>query len=194
MSDLLSPPPIPRPDLVSAAIVRQSLAGLAGREDELTTGLYRHLFELLPEIRGLAAADVVAERTRLWHAFLASAQLVSVQSLSDPAGLEERLEALGESHHQRGLQEEHLQYLAHAMVRTLRDVIGGGWSTRLSSAWISVLSWAIAHMVRGARRAQDREEAQPGSAEPGRPGPDGHGSATGAAGGSGGGLGSAGRR
>lgn len=144
---------IPRPDAGSAHLVQQTVAHLAGRELELTEGFYNHLFAMLPEVRAMFPDDMADQRVRLLKALLAT-----VDSLHDPAGMEASLQQLGEVHYYRGLQDDQYQYVAHALVRTIRDILPGDWSTWLSSAWISVYSWMIAHMVVGAKRARAREE------------------------------------
>jgi hemoglobin-like flavoprotein len=157
MSDLALPE-ITRPDAHSARMVQRSIAHLAGRELQLTEGFYRHLFAMLPEARALFPEDMAEQRGRLLQALLSS-----VQSLHDPAGMEARLQALGEIHYYRGIADDQYQYVGHALIRTVRDVVPADWSTWLSSAWISVYSWMIQHMVVGAKRA--RTHAESGSAE-----------------------------
>lgn len=157
MSDL-TPPEIARPDADSARMVQRSIAHLAGRELQLTEGFYRHLFAMLPEARALFPDDMAEQRGRLLQALLSS-----VQSLDDPEGMEARLQALGEIHYYRGIADDQYQYVGHALIRTVRDVVPADWSTWLSSAWISVYSWMIQHMVVGAKRA--RAHAESGSAE-----------------------------
>jgi hemoglobin-like flavoprotein len=157
MSDL-TPPEIARPDADSARMVQRSIAHLAGRELQLTEGFYNHLFAMLPEARALFPDDMAEQRGRLLKALLSS-----VQALDDPAGMEARLQALGEIHFYRGIADDQYQYVGHALIRTVRDVVPADWSTWLSSAWISVYSWMIQHMVVGAKRA--RAHAESGSAE-----------------------------
>jgi hemoglobin-like flavoprotein len=154
---------IPRPDAESARMVQLSIRRLAGREQELTAGFYRNLFAMLPAVRPLFPEDMAEQRTRLLTALLAS-----VDSLDDPAGMESRLQALGAIHYQRGIADDQYQYVAHALVRTVRDVVPGDWSTWLSSAWISVFSWMIAHMVLGAQLARARAEAGARQPDPAR--------------------------
>ncbi|HET9658482.1 MAG TPA: globin domain-containing protein [Kineosporiaceae bacterium] len=136
-------------------MVQQSIQRFHGREMELTTGFYSHLFSMLPAARALFPEDMAEQRVQLLKALLAS-----VDSLvHDPAGMEIRLQALGGVHYQRGIADDQYQYVAHALVRTVRDVMPGDWSTWLSSAWISVYSWMISHMEAGARQARQRDEA-----------------------------------
>ncbi len=155
MSDFLLQVDVPRPDEESARIVQQSVARLGNHLPALGEAFYRHLFAMLPEVRPLFPEEMADQRQRLLQALL-----TSVNSLHDPAAMEGRLQQLGESHYQWGILEDQYQYVAHALVRALRDINAGDWSTWVSSAWISVYSWMIAHMVAGARRARLRDEAR----------------------------------
>jgi hemoglobin-like flavoprotein len=150
----LTPPEIVRPDNDSARMVQESIARLAGREMELTEGFYNHLFAMLPEVRVLFPEDMAEQRVRLLKALLAS-----VDSLHDPEGMEAQLQALGEIHYYWGIADDQYQYVGHALIRTVRDVVPGDWSTWLSSAWISVYSWMTQHMVLGAKRAREYAES-----------------------------------
>jgi hemoglobin-like flavoprotein len=160
MSDLTSPE-IARPDDDSARMVQESIARLAGREMELTEGFYNHLFAMLPEVRVLFPEDMAEQRVRLLKALLAS-----VDSLHDPEGMEAQLQALGEIHYYRGIADDQYQYVGHALIRTVRDIVPGDWSTWLSSAWISVYSWMTQHMVFGAKRAREHVESGVSDAYP----------------------------
>jgi hemoglobin-like flavoprotein len=155
MSELPLVVDVPRPDPESARIVQEFVGRLSNRIPELGEAFYRHLFAMLPEVRPLFPDDMATQRDRLLNALLSS-----VYAIDDPLGMEARLQLLGESHHYRGIREDQYQYVAHALVRALRDTTPGEWSTWMSSAWISVYSWMIAHMVAGARRARLRDEAQ----------------------------------
>jgi hemoglobin-like flavoprotein len=154
-----SSPGIDRPDADSARQVQQSVARLAGREAELSRGFYSHLFAMLPEVRPLFPEDMAEQRVRLLTALLAS-----ISSLDDPVGMETRLQALGEIHYHRGIADDQYQYVGHALIRAIRDVVPGDWSTWLSSAWISVASWMIQHILVGAKRAREQAGSGPAAA------------------------------
>ena len=132
--------------------VRRSIALFAGREHELTQLFYRHLFSMVPEVRQLFPDDMTEQRARLLATLLAS-----VDSLEHPEQMERDLIALGHVHYRRGLEDHQYQYVAHALVRSVRDLIPYDWSSELSSAWIGVYTWMIAHMVAGAQEARAQE-------------------------------------
>jgi hemoglobin-like flavoprotein len=144
---------VPRPDAESTRIVQTAVRRLAPRIPELGEAFYRHLFGLLPEVRDLFPEDMENQRQRLVESLLSS-----VYALHDPAGMEVTLQRLGATHHRRRVKEDHYQYVPHALLRAVRDISPGDFSTWESSAWISVYSWMVAHMVAGARQARLLEE------------------------------------
>jgi len=121
---------------------------------------YHHLFILIPEARRLFNEDMSEQRMRLLSALLAS-----VDSLDDPEQMERSLVHLGSVHYHRGLEDHQYMFVAHALVRSMRDLIPYDWSSELSSAWIDVYAWMIANMVAGAQQTRTRIEA--GLATPG---------------------------
>lgn len=141
--------PIARPETATIRTVQESVTHLAGRQSALVARFYDHLFAMLPETRALFPDDPSGKRVRLVQAMLAT-----VEALDSTEEVEEALQDLGAEHYQMGVQEYQYQYAGHALLRALREVTDDGWSTRHSSAWISVYSWVVSHMVRGARRAQ----------------------------------------
>jgi hemoglobin-like flavoprotein len=144
---------VPRPDAESSRAVQAAVRRLASRIPELGEAFYRHLFGMLPEVKPLFPDDMLDQRQRLVEALLSS-----VYALHDPEGMEITLQRLGATHHRRQVKEDQYQYIPHALLRAVRDITAGEFSTWESSAWISVYSWMVAHMVAGARRARLLEE------------------------------------
>lgn len=155
MSDTALTVTVSRPDVDSTRVVQAAVHRLMPRVTELGVAFYRHLFGMLPEVRPLFPDDMVDQRQRLVEALLSA-----VHSLHDPQGMEVALQQLGETHYHRGVREDQYQYVPHALLRAVRDLAPGNFSTWESSAWISVYSWMVAHMVVGARRARMREEGR----------------------------------
>jgi nitric oxide dioxygenase len=144
---------VPRPDADSSRAVQAAVRRLAPRIPELGEAFYRHLFGMLPEVKFLFPDDMKDQRQRLVESLLSS-----VYALHDPAMMEVTLQQLGATHHRRGVKEDQYQYIPHALLRAVRDITPGDFSTWESSAWISVYSWMVAHMVAGARQARLLEE------------------------------------
>jgi hemoglobin-like flavoprotein len=145
---------IPAPDAESTRAVRVSIRRIAGRESELSELFYQHLFKMIPEVRRLFPDDMTEQRARLLAALLAS-----VDALDDPIRMESDLLAMGEVHYYRGIEDHQYQYVAHALIRSVRELIPYEWSSELSSAWIAVYTWMITHMVTGAQYARAQAEA-----------------------------------
>ncbi|HET9654470.1 MAG TPA: globin domain-containing protein [Kineosporiaceae bacterium] len=129
--------------------VRRSIAALSGVEQQLTEAFFEQLFAMLPQVRELLPEEPAERRVRLLGAMLTAAK-----GLHQPEQLERELQALGALHHSWGITAEQLQYVPHALVRALREVLADRWSSVLSSAWIGVFSWIVDQMAVGARRAQ----------------------------------------
>jgi hemoglobin-like flavoprotein len=148
--------PVARLDQRSIDLVRRSVDGLRGQERHMADLFYGHLFRMVPEARRLFPADMSDQHLRLLEALL-----LAVDGLDDPAAMEARLLSLGEDQFARGVEERHLQYVAHALVRAVRELQPAEWSSSLSSAWIGLYSWMIGHMVAGFRRAGLRASSGP---------------------------------
>ncbi|MEJ2578251.1 MAG: globin domain-containing protein [Kineosporiaceae bacterium] len=161
MSDNPVVPGVPRPDAESTRVVQEAVGRLSDRVPELGVYFYRHLFAMIPEVRPMFPDNMADQRLRLVRALLNA-----VYAIGDPVRAEVELQRLGEIHYYRGVREDQYQYVPHALLRALRDLSPGEFSTWQSSAWISVYSWMTAHMVAGARRAQLREEPRTPGAGP----------------------------
>lgn len=136
------------PTADSARMVAASIAGLAGREVEVSQAFRAYLFSSLPPGRPLTV-DVRGEDVRKFVHVL----LEVMASLDDP-GSAERLEALGARLETCAVPDEYYLLGARALVRSVRDLSPESWSTLLGSSWVSVQSWAVAQMLAGAHRSR----------------------------------------
>jgi hemoglobin-like flavoprotein len=152
-----------RLDPRSVRLVQDSVRLLRGQEQRLAVIFYGHLFELVPEARRLFPADMGEQHQRLLAALLAA-----VESLDDPGRMERELLSLGEEHYHRGVEDHQFQYVAHALIRAVRELLPGDWSSSVSSAWVGLYTWMTTFMVAGSRRARGRalgyDPATPGPA------------------------------
>jgi hemoglobin-like flavoprotein len=147
--DAAAPSRSTRLDHESIEIVRASVKELRGQEDVLAELFYEQLFAMVPEVRVLFPPDMGAQHVRLLEALLST-----IDGLDDPEAMERRLVTLGADHFRRGVAEEQFLYVPHALVRAVRELQQGDWSSSLSSAWIGLYSWMIDHLATGCRAAR----------------------------------------
>ena len=92
---------------------------------------YKRLFELDPEIRTLFEnTDMDAQHTRL----ISSLSAV-VSALDEVETIVPVLSELGRRHADYGVQDRHYETVGDALIWTLRQGLGDGWSLAAEHAW-----------------------------------------------------------
>jgi hypothetical protein len=159
-------PAVPPLDPGLLRVIRESAAQLRGRE-EFTQQLQYDLAMLIPDLAGLRTEDGWVFCERMVRALLWTA------TTDQPAALiAESLRRLGALNWREGFPEAHYVSVAHALVRTVRELSGFEWSTSYASAWISFYQWMRPHLVAGAQWAAAQQAAgRPTAARPAGPPP-----------------------
>lgn len=132
------------PDRESVRLVQTSLSWLADRDTELQASFRTHLFAVLPRARAWFVGGAADRPARL------ASMLLGAVSAVDGLLVKDRLQVLGRLMQSWGIAEEHFQDVARALARSVQDLSGGAWSTRLSSAWVEVYCWMVRQMTAGA--------------------------------------------
>lgn len=141
-------PAVPPLDPRLLRVIRESAAQLRGQEEEFIHQLQYDLATLIPDLAGLRTEDGWVFCERMVRALLWTA------TTDQPAALiAQSLRQLGAMNWQEGFPEAQYVSVAHALVRTVRDLSGYEWSTSYASAWISFFQWIRPHLVAGARQA-----------------------------------------
>ncbi|MFL1380682.1 globin domain-containing protein [Nocardiopsis protaetiae] len=168
---------MPLPDREIIELVRLSCVDVPEGSARLARSFYDNLFEMVPSVRGMFAADIKPQQQRM-----ADALLSVVRHLDDPDEVAHHLRSLGRQHHRElGVQPDHYPYVGRALVRAVSEV-SPTWTSSMSSAWVLVYQWVTAQMLAGAEgddvpptgrrhaqpRAQERPQEQPREQAPGR--------------------------
>ncbi len=142
---------LPPFDPETVKIVRASCAQLPSDQTELAREFYFQLFEMVPQARAMFPEDMTEQNERLLGAILSA-----VRHLDRPEFVEAHLRRWGAEHrHSHHVTNDLYIYVAHALVRALKRILGY-LETRVASAWVAVYEWMAAVMIDGA----DASEAQ----------------------------------
>lgn len=135
-------------------VIRQSADRLAQMEYTFIRQLHYDVTRLIPDAAGTPAADMWAfcermVRSLLWVALTDQPPQVIIDTLRQ-VGARNRFE---------GFPDAQYVSVAHALVRTVRDLSGNDWSASTGSAWISYFMWIKPHLLAGARQAAAEQAA-----------------------------------
>lgn len=145
-----------RPDADTIQIARDSCAAVADRPAALAESFYAHLFDMVPEVRGMFPADMSMQNERMSRALVEA-----VRGADDPAAVERLLQRMGAAHSRNhSVIPEHYPHVGRALVRAVRD-LSPRWSPHVASAWVQVYEWMAAHMVIGAENSTAHTQTLP---------------------------------
>lgn len=114
-------------------LVRDGFAQLAPIAPEAATMFYNNLFAADPSLRRLFHADMAAQGERLM-AMIGSA----VGMLDRPHALLPVLRQLGARHAGYGVQPSHYATVGQALLRTLEQGLGAGFTPAAREAWTAM--------------------------------------------------------
>jgi hemoglobin-like flavoprotein len=112
------------------ALVRESFESLRPIPRGVGRSFYEKLFDLDPSLRALFKGDLDAQ-----GAMFVSALGLAVAGLEDAHSGERPLRDLGQRHAAYGVTDAHFATFREALVRTLRDQIGTGFTEAHAAAW-----------------------------------------------------------
>jgi hemoglobin-like flavoprotein len=116
-------------------VIRESLLRLEPALDLVGTLFLRKLFQLDPSLR--ARFDGPAETQG--RKFMAGLKLTII-SLNHEDGLAPTLKLLGVRHRQLGIKLRHYRIMARALMWTLEQSLGKGFTRETKNAWTALLS------------------------------------------------------
>lgn len=129
------------------SLVRSSWTQLAPIA-ELAGGLfYDRLFEIYPEVRPLFRGDMAAQGRHLM-----SMIDIAVRGLDDLAPLLPAVRDLGARHARYGVVDADYDKVGDALLWTLRQGLGAGFTTPVEEAWTCIYGELAAVMKEGAAK------------------------------------------
>src|SRR5512140_1950804 len=126
------------------ALVKESFDSLRPIPRGVGRAFYENLFALDPFLRALFTDDLDAQ-----GAMFVSALGLAVAGLDDAHAGERSLRDLGARHASYGLTDAHCATFREALVRTLREQIGAGFTEAHAAAWRTAFD-RIGAVMRGA--------------------------------------------
>lgn len=151
------------PDVVR--VIGSSVSRLIEQEGLFIQQLHYDLATLIPALTTLVAGEGWPFCERIVRSVL------WVTMTGEPAPVvAAHLRRVGAANRLEGFPDAKYPSVAHALVRTVRDLSGDSWSTSTGSAWISCFQWIEPHLIIGSQQAALRQRAAQESAQP-PPGP-----------------------
>jgi hemoglobin-like flavoprotein len=114
-------------------LVQSSFTQVAALGEPAAALFYQRLFELDPRLRPLFKSDM-AEQGRKLLAMIATA----VNGLDDLGALVPAVQALGARHRGYGVADQDYETVAAALLWTLEQGLGAGFTPAVKDAWVAV--------------------------------------------------------
>jgi hypothetical protein len=150
------------PDPALMRTIRASASRLMLLEGTFISRLREDVTALIPEL----AADGRAFCERMVRSVL-----WAVVTDQPPRAVADAFRWVGAANWAEGFPEDQYVSIAHALVRTVRELSGDSWSASTSSAWITYFLWIQPHLLAGASQAAAQQSgAQHSGQQPERPG------------------------
>jgi hemoglobin-like flavoprotein len=111
---------------------------------------YGRVFEMEPAARRLFGTDMADQRRKLMQTLA-----VAVAALDKLETLRPALEGLGRRHVEYGVQDHHYDLVGAALLWTLEQGLGDGFTGPVRDAWIEAYA-ALATIMRGAAMSGER--------------------------------------
>lgn len=122
----------------------QQVVPIAGTAADL---FYQRLFEIDPDLRALFnGVDLDAQKSKLVQALA-----TTIARLDDLDTLAPQLAELGRRHSGYGVADEHYDTVGAALLWTLQQGLGDGWTPETKKAWASAYTLVAGAMQAGAQ-------------------------------------------
>lgn len=134
-------------------LVQKSWSQVLPISDAAATLFYERLFELDPAVRPLFKNDMREQKKKLMQTLT-----VAVDGLSNVGRLIPTLQALGARHAGYMVQERHYDTVGAALLWTLREGLGSGFTPEVEAAWTQVYG-VVADVMKKAAAHQESPAA-----------------------------------
>jgi hemoglobin-like flavoprotein len=138
-------------DAEERAVLRESLALVHERLEPLSMAFYDNLFAVAPQMRGLFRDDLGGQGMRFMTTLVTIAELVDRPEAFDAA-----VAGLARAHARFGVRPEHYPPMGTALLVTLGETLGPGFTEARRRAWR-----AAYHAVADAMAAHADPRADP---------------------------------
>ncbi len=128
-------------------LVKETWRDVVPIADTAAELFYKRLFEIDPSTRRLFRADRMAEQRRKLVQTLA----LVVQGIDNLDALMSTIEELGRRHAGNGVTDAHYDLVAAALIWTLEQGLGRGWTPAAAAAWTELYGLLAGAMRKAAR-------------------------------------------
>jgi nitric oxide dioxygenase len=122
--------------------VQQSFAKVAPISEQAAVLFYDRLFEIAPKVKSMFPADMTEQRKKLM-ATLA----VVVNGLGNLESVLPAASALARRHVSYGAKAEHYPAVGAALLWTLQQGLGDGWTPEVAEAWATAYGTLSGFMI-----------------------------------------------
>jgi hemoglobin-like flavoprotein len=147
-------------------LVQRSWAQVMPISDAAATLFYDRLFEMDPSVRPLFKNDMAQQKKKLMQTLS-----VAVDGLTNPTRLIPVLEQLGARHAGYMVQDHHYDLVGEALLWTLREGLGDGFTPETEMAWKEVYGLVAGVMKKAAAAATPQKPAASALEAPAEPPP-----------------------
>ncbi len=123
-------------------LVQESFAKVAPISETAAALFYNRLFEMAPQVKAMFPADMTEQRKKLM-ATLA----VVVNGLGNLESILPAVSALATRHVGYGAKREHYPVVGAALLWTLEEGLGDGWTPELADAWTAAYGTLSGFMI-----------------------------------------------
>ena len=134
-------------------LVQDSWAQVEPIADTAARLFYRRLFEIAPEVRPLFKTSISEQGDKLMKTLA-----VAVTSLTKLETIVPVVEDLGRRHDDYGVQPEHYDVVAEALLWTLEQGLGEAFTGEVREAWVETYTTLAGVMLRASALPQDEAE------------------------------------
>ena len=118
-------------------------------KEQAATSFYRRLFELDPSLRPMFPDDLAEQKKKVIGAF--SMMVDSLDKLDDILPV---VRALGQRHGGYGVTPAHYATMGAALLWTLQQILGAGWTPKLATTWSEAYRLIAGTMIAAAEGVQ----------------------------------------
>lgn len=130
-----------------ARLLKESLALVESRSDQMALQFYALLFRERPDLRDLFPAAMDAQRDRFFRALLSI-----VQGAERPEFLEDYLGQLARDHRKYDVRPEHYEAVGRALIGALQRHVGDAWTPAMEEAWRTMYNFTARVMIEAAEQ------------------------------------------
>ena len=132
-------------------LVRGSFRNILPIRSEAAALFYGRLFEIAPDVRAMFSGDLTAQGAKL----MAAIGFV-VAGLDRLEVIVPEVQAMARRHVGYGVQESHYAAVGEALIWTLDQGLGGGFTPSLRRAWLEAYGILAEAMIAAARKVPER--------------------------------------